>query len=77
MDHLSVTPADRSSFVHPVTDVGWALAVGYLLTLLPVAAFAAHAYLAKPHPADGGPALLPRTAHTCRGPGPAPPSDGI
>ncbi len=52
----------RSSFMHPVTDVGWALAVGYLLTLVPIAVFAVLAYTARPHH-DAGPALLARPAH--------------
>jgi hypothetical protein len=60
-----------SSFVHPVTDVGWALAVGYLLTIVPVAAFAAHAYRTPPHPPDS--ALVSGQQR----PGPEPPSDGV
>ena len=39
------------SIIHPVTDVAWALTVGYLIALLPVVGFVVSA-------------LLPRAAHS-------------
>ena len=64
--------AGCSSFVHPATDVGWALALGYLITIVPVAAFAVHAYRTQPHHVDsGGPALI--SHHAAERAGPAPP----